>query len=64
MAWSKVRKDNAPYPMKWWYHKILCEFGYWREKKFRSVQGMGQYYYHLQKMCQLGYNLYGDKVNN
>jgi len=62
MAWSKVKKPFNK-PIGWWKHKILCEFGYWKEQKFNSIQGMGEYYYHLQQMCEkYGYNLYGERI--
>lgn len=53
MSWSKVRKGKKP--LMWWYHKLLCEFWYWKK-------GTGKgYYYHLTKLCDQGFNLYGEK---
>lgn len=61
MPWSKVNNKYSK-PFLWWYHKYLCEIGYWIEKKFNSVAGMRMYYKHLNKLCSKGYNLYGDKI--
>lgn len=55
MAWSKVKKGK--YPFMWWYHKVVCELGY---KFFGSTSDM--YYGHLQKCCDLGFNIYGTKI--
>lgn len=61
MAWSKVNKPKEK-PIKWWYHKLLCEFGWWSRQRIGFVTGMRIYYNHLDKLCKLGYNLYGDKI--
>ncbi len=53
MSWSKVKQPFKK-SLRWWYHKILCELAY----KFHG-SGKG-YYRHLNKMCVLGWNLYGD----
>ena len=61
MAWSKVNPKHSK-PLAWWWHKVLCEFGYsmWYHHKF----GQRIYYKHLQKCFDLGYNIYGDKYAN
>lgn len=42
------------YPFKWWWHKIWCELSY-------EIWGAGRgYYRHLNRLCETGYNLYGD----
>lgn len=52
MSWSKVRKGKKP--LMWWYHKILCEL-WW------AMGNRGEkYYHHLNKLCNKGFNLYGD----
>lgn len=44
-------------PVMWYYHKILCEFGY----KFFGASKM--YYKHLNIMCdRYGFNLYGTPI--
>lgn len=54
-SWSKVQKGKKP--IGWWYHKIMCEFG-WAIRKYNSSQSM--YYKHLNKMCDKYHlNLYG-----
>jgi hypothetical protein len=57
MSWSKVNNKHTK-PFKWWFHKVLCEFGWmvW------SVDGGNTYYYQLKKLCKLGFNIYGDKI--
>lgn len=62
MVWSKVNKPLRK-PIGWWYHKILCEFGYYvySTSKYRSF-GLTTYYAHLNKLCKYGFNLYGDKI--
>ena len=63
MAWSKVNKPFKK-PLGWWYHKIMCEFGYWWEKEANSVTGMRIYYNHLNIMCNKYHiNLYGENFN-
>lgn len=53
MSWSKVKKGKKP--LMWWYHKIMCEIG-WHWFGHSSKK----YYNHLNKMCELGFNLYGE----
>lgn len=60
MSWSKVNKPFQK-PVLWWYHKILCEIGYVIEKNIHGVFGMRMYYKHLNRLCDLGFNLYGEK---
>lgn len=62
MSWSKVNKPLSK-PVGWWYHKLLCEFGYLIEQKFKSTWGMKTYYHHLKKLCLYGFNLYGQPLN-
>lgn len=58
MSYSKVT-NNYKKPLKWWYHKILCEFGW----LIRNNDCFRMYYNHLEKCCELGYNLYGEPIN-
>lgn len=57
MSWSKIKTKNS-LPLGWWYHKILCEFWYWKE-------GSGnRYYSNLSKMIKkYNRNLYGEIYN-
>lgn len=57
MGWSKVNSKHKK-PLKWWYYKFLCELGW----VFRGYDCSKFYYNHLGKMCELGFNLYGDKL--
>lgn len=52
MSWSKVKSGKKP--LMWWYHKILCEA--WWAMGNRGVK----YYHHLNKLCDCGFNLYGE----
>jgi hypothetical protein len=52
MSWSKVDKPFDK-PLRWWYHKLLCEFCY---HFYGATKG---YYRHLNKLCGYGWNLYG-----
>lgn len=61
MSWSKVKKGKKP--LMWWYHKLLCELGYWIEHNVHGVFGLRMYYKHLDKLCEYGFNLYGEKFN-
>jgi hypothetical protein len=54
MAWSKVK--GWP-PFGWWFHKLLCEF-WWHV----GYPGGSRYYHHLKKLCDYGFNIYGDKL--
>ncbi len=58
MNWSKVKSGHKP--TGWWYHKILCEFGW----NMRNILGtISWYYYHLGKMVsKYGINIYGEKI--
>jgi hypothetical protein len=59
MAWSKTAKTKKP--IGWWYHKVLCEFGY--SLRNYTYWGWSMYYKHLSKMCnKYKINLYGDKI--
>lgn len=55
MAWSKVSKGKKP--VLWWYHKIMCELGYLINDSHSRM-----YYHHLNKCCELGFNLYGEVI--
>lgn len=55
MSWSKVNKKHRK-PLKWWYYKMLCEM-WW------ALGDRGEKYYkYLNKCCEQGFNLYGDKL--
>lgn len=59
MSWSKVSKGKKP--IGWWYHKIMCELGYWLYWKCNC--SMGMYYAHLNKLCdKYKINLYGEPI--
>lgn len=53
--WSPVSNPSEK-PLRWWYHKVLCEWYYARKND-------GMYYHHLNKLCDMGWNLYGQKFN-
>jgi len=57
MGWSKV---NSKYdkPFKWWFHKILCEYGW----LISESDNFATYHFHLKKCHDLGFNIYGDKI--
>lgn len=57
MAWSKVT-GNHKKPIGWWFHKILCEYGWIVRKK----DNYRTYYGHLNKMAKYGFNLYGQPI--
>jgi len=58
MSWSKVTKGKKP--IGWWYHKIMCEFGW----IIRRCDICRMYYKHLNKMCdKYKINLYGQHIN-
>ena len=62
MAWAKV-KNPMTKPIGWWYHKLICELGYYLyEHTFKRSLGLSMYYNHLNKLCEYGFNLYGDKI--
>lgn len=67
MAWSKVSNQHKK-PLRWWYHKILCEFFYWLSTRWFCVsrsESLGWYYNHLNAMCcKCKFNLYGEPINN
>lgn len=56
MSWAKVKPGKKP--LKWWWHKILCEIGY----AMRRIDSCKMYYYHLEKLCKQGFNLYGEPI--
>jgi hypothetical protein len=43
MSWSRVCK--GPKPLRWWYHKLLCEFWY-------AIGNTSGYYKHLNIMVR------------
>ena len=45
-------------PLGWYYHKLICEIGW----KIRNIINWDLYYHHLNKMCEYGFNLYGEKI--
>lgn len=61
MSWSIV-KEPLKKPIGWWYHKILCELSYFIENNISATYGLKKYYYHLDKLCDYGFNLYGEKI--
>lgn len=63
MSWSKINKPFKK-PLKWWYHKILCEFWYWGDTKLNHPNALANYYNHLEGMCGQGFNLYGNPWDN
>lgn len=65
MTWSKVKKGRKP--IRWWYHKICAEAWYTLEMNTENssmrVFCYVQYHKHLEKCCEQGFNLYGEKWN-
>lgn len=59
--WARV-KNPSEKPLKWWYHKFLCELGYFISDKYYPSWGLRLYYRQLNKMCDIGWNLYGNPV--
>jgi hypothetical protein len=57
MGWSKVSLDYKK-PLRWWLHKILCEYGWLLRNKDNSAT----YHHHLKMCFELGFNLRGEKV--
>ena len=57
MSWAKVNSKTKK-PIAWWYHKLVCEFGW----IIRNIDSFSCYYKHLNKCCDNGFNLYGDKI--
>jgi len=58
MSWSKVDKTYKK-PLIWWYHKVLCEFGW----LFRFRDNYDMYYKHLHWCFRYGFTLYGEKIS-
>lgn len=46
-------------PIKWYFFKVLCEFG-WKIRNIIKTQNV--YYKFLNKLCDTGFNLYGQKI--
>lgn len=59
MSWSKVNNKHCK-PLKWWYHKVMCEFWY-HIYLYRSFS-QSKYYYHLNECIKTGYNIYGERI--
>lgn len=57
MAWSKITGKEKK-PLKWWIHKLLCEYGW----LVRNKDYYRTYYHHLNMCCKCGFNLYGEKI--
>ena len=57
MSWSKVNSKHNK-PLRWWLHKILCEYGW----IVRNKDNYATYHHHSDMCSKLGYNLYGDKT--
>lgn len=55
MTWSRLRAKHRK-PLKWWFYKILCEIYYF------LWGGGASYYKTLDKLCDTGFNLYGEKI--
>lgn len=64
MSWSKVYKPFQK-PLLWWYHKILCETFYFIGHLINNeriyIFSNRKYNYHLNKLCDKGFNLCGEK---
>lgn len=43
-------------PFMWYLYKMLCDFGWW----YHGKRSGSIYYKYLNKMCDLGYNYYGE----
>lgn len=62
MSWSKL-ESKEPKPIGWWYHKILCEFGWWFRNNVNYSKGDKLYYKHLKMMCdKYKINVYGTRL--
>jgi hypothetical protein len=57
MSWSHII-DNRKKPFWWWFHKLLCELGWFLKHSGRM------YRYHLDKLSKTGFNLYGEPNYN
>ena len=63
MSWSKL-EDKSPKPCGWWYHKVMCEYGWWLRNNLVYATGENIYYKHLNRMVKkYGINVYGVKVS-
>ena len=60
MSWGKIKGKQSK-PIKWWYHKLLSEFG-WAIRNSTDGFGWDIYYKHLNAMVKQGFNLYGEKI--
>lgn len=50
--WTKITY-KAKRPLKWWWHKVMCEICYFMRGSRKG------YYFHLHKLQAIGWNLYG-----
>ena len=57
MSWSKVSNEHDK-PLRWWFHKILCEYGW----LIRNKDDFKTYSHHLNQCIKYGFNLYGQKI--
>ncbi|SDS13068.1 hypothetical protein SAMN04487764_1523 [Gillisia sp. Hel1_33_143] len=58
MSWSKIQTEWYKLPLKWWFHKLCCEWGW----LVRNKDNWATYYHHLKLCEKQGYNLYGEKI--
>ena len=60
MSWSKVKKGKKP--IMWWYHKLLCELGYYLHIQTSQIWFLNMYHNHLNIMIKkYKFNLYGEE---
>jgi hypothetical protein len=55
-TWSKIKKGKKP--LLWWFHKVLCEFGW----LIRNYDNRKMYYSQLDNCIKLGFNFYGEPI--
>ena len=55
MGWAKVNSKHKK-PLGWWYNKIMCEIAW------NFIDHSKTYYKYLNRLCDYGFNLYGDKI--
>jgi len=67
MSWSKITGKGRK-PLGWWYHKLMCEYWYWRYTNhdlydYKAVRYVGRYHKHLNIMCdKYRLTLYAEQV--
>lgn len=59
MSWTKVEKGYEK-PLKWWAHKVCCEWGLYVYKKDEGKT----YYHHLYMLMKCGFQLDGTPITN